>query len=204
MGRGAVDDIVRLRNRTRELAGHPDELNVVSIFAGLSGVAFFLLHLTSSLSAGEGTRALWACHVASLLAGSGILLRRAALVGTGVLWLLVGIPLWFVYLAIGEPFHPTSLLTHFGGFAVGCCGLKTLGMPRGVWWRALAGLWVLLVISRLTTPPELNVNLAWHVYQRGEPFAGYYPASLLLLSLGSLGLFYVGERQLRWMFPVDW
>jgi hypothetical protein len=123
------------------------ELNVMSIAAGIAGVTFFLLHLMSSFNAGEGIRALWACHVASLLAGLGILLRRSALVGVGVLWLLIGIPLWFVYLAIGEPFHPTSLLTHFGGFAVGCHGLRLLGMPRGLWLQSLVGLWVLLGIA---------------------------------------------------------
>lgn len=149
-------------------------------------------------------RALWACHVASLLAGLGILLRRAALVGVGVLWLLIGIPLWFVYLAIGEPFHPTSLLTHVGGFAVGCHGLRLLGMPRGLWWQALVGLWLLLGIARLTSPPELNVNLAWHVYQRSECIAGFHLATLLLLSIGSLCLFYVAERQFRRLFtPRD-
>lgn len=186
------------------IAGRRDEgLGGVSFLVGLAGVTFFLLHLISSLRDAEGMRALWACHIASLLAGTGILLRRAPLVGIGVLWLLAGIPLWCVYLAIGEPFHPTSLLTHFGGFAVGCHGLSLLGMPRGVWWKALAGLWVLLGIARLTSPPELNVNLAFHVYQRGVHFDGQYPASLLMLSLTSTGLFYIGEQQFRRMFPTD-
>jgi hypothetical protein len=54
---------------------------------------------------------------------------------------------------------------------------------------------------RLTSPPELNVNLAWHVYQGGERVTGFYPASLLLLSLGTLMLFYFAERQFQRWFP---
>jgi len=186
----------------REQTARHSGLDVLSLVAGFSGVTFFLAHLASGLSEGEGIRALWACHVASLLAGIGILLRSATPVGIGVLWLLAGIPLWAVYLAIGGPFNPTSLLTHFGGLAVGCHGLKTMGVPRGLWWKAIAGLWVLLAIARLTSPPELNVNLAWHVYQREGSFAGLYPAALLCLSLISMGLFYGAEQQLRRIFPL--
>jgi hypothetical protein len=170
--------------------------------AGIAGIAFFAIYFASRLPDGEPVSALWACHLACLLAGGGILLRRPAFVGIGVLWLLVGIPMWFVYLLIGGPFHWASLLTHFGGLAVGCVGLEALGMPRRLWWKAMAGLLVLLAISRFVSPPELNVNLSFHVYQSYEPFAGYYVAAIVGLSLGTTVFFAVAEQRLRRVFPA--
>jgi hypothetical protein len=170
--------------------------------AGVAGIAFFAIYFARRLNDGEAASALWACHLASLLAGAGILLRRAAPVGIGVLWLLVGIPMWFVYLSIGGPFRPTSFLTHFGGLAVGCLGLRALGMPRQVWWKAMAGLLILLGISRWVSPPKLNVNLSFHVYQSVNAFPGHYAASIIGLTLGTTLFFFIAERGLRRVFPT--
>jgi hypothetical protein len=82
--------------------------------------------------------------------------------------------LWFVYLAIGQLFRPTSALTHIGGIIVGYIGLKSLGMPRGIWWKAIAGLWLLLILSRWLGTPELNVNLAFHLYESRRMFPGFH------------------------------
>jgi|SRR5580704_7751347 hypothetical protein len=170
--------------------------------SGVAGIAFFAIYFARRVNEGEAASALWACHLASLLAGAGILLRRPAAVGIGVLWLLVGIPMWFVYLSIGGPFRPTSFLTHFGGFAVGCLGLRALGMPRQAWWKAMAGLLILLGISRWVSPPTLNVNLSFHVYQLVDPFPGYYAASIIGLTLGTTLFFFVAEQGLRRVFPT--
>jgi hypothetical protein len=149
--------------------------------------------LTDRLQDGEGASALWACHLASLMAGVGILLRRPKLIGISVLWLLVGLPLWCVYLSIGGVFRPTSVLTHIGGLAVACYGLKSFRMPRGIWWRAIGGLLLLLALSRWLTPPELNVNLAFHVYQPTNSFPGFHAVSLAALTVASAVSFFFVE-----------
>jgi hypothetical protein len=179
-------------------ASHPQ---IALNLAGAAGIAFFAIYFARRLNNGEAASALWACHLASLLAGVGILLRRASLIGIGVLWLLVGIPMWFVYLSIGGPFRPTSFLTHFGGLAVGCLGLRALGMPRQVWWKAMAGLLILLGISRWVSPPKLNVNLSFHVYQSVDPFPAYYAASIVGLTLGTTLFFFIAAQGLRGIFP---
>ncbi|MEZ6145455.1 MAG: hypothetical protein R3B91_08580 [Planctomycetaceae bacterium] len=111
---------------------------------GIAGVAFFAIYLIRRIQDGQVASALWACHLASLLTGTGILLRRPTFIGIGVLWLVVGIPLWCVYLAIGGAFRPASLLTHVGGLAVGVLGLKAIGMRSNLWWKAILVLLVLL------------------------------------------------------------
>jgi len=170
--------------------------------AGTAGIAFFALYFARRLHDGEAVSALWACHLASLLAGAGILLRQRSQIGIAVLWLLVGIPMWFVYLAIGGPYRPASALTHFGGLAVGCIGLATFGMPRRMWWKAMAGLLILLAVSRWVSPPELNVNLSFHVYQSADALPGYYAASLIGLTLCTTLCFFIAEQGLCRLFPA--
>ena len=124
------------------------------------------------------------------------------LVALGVLWLLVGIPMWFVYLSIGGPFRPASALTHIGGLAVGCLGLAAFGMPRQMWWKAMAVLLILLGISRWVSPPELNVNLSFHVYQTKDPFPGFYAAAIVGLTIFTTLFFFLAEQTLCRLFPV--
>ncbi len=159
------------------------------------------LYFARRLHDGETASALWACHLASLLVGAGILLRRAGFVAIGVLWLLVGIPMWFVYLSIGGPFRPASALTHLGGLAVGCLGLAAFGMPRQMWWKAMAGLLILLGVSRWVSPPALNVNLSFHVYQSRDPFPGFYAAAIVGLTIGTTLFLFLAEQALRRIFP---
>ena len=169
--------------------------------AGVAGIAFFALYFVRRLHDGELASALWACHLASLAVGTGILARRPGLVAIGVLWLLVGIPMWFVYLSIGGQFRPASVLTHFGGLAVGCIGLAAFGMRRQMWWKAMAGLLVLLGVSRWVSPRNLNVNLAFHVYQSKDPFPGFYTAAILGLTILTTIFFFLAEQALRQLFP---
>jgi hypothetical protein len=170
--------------------------------AGVAGIAFFAIYFARRLHDGEIASALWACHLASLSVGTGILLRRSGLVALGVLWLLVGIPMWIVYLSIGGAFRPASALTHVGGLAVGCLGLAALGMPRQMWWKAMAGLLILLAVSRWVSPPELNVNLSFHVYQSRDVFPGFYAAAIVGLTLLTTLFFFVAEEALCRIFPV--
>lgn len=169
--------------------------------AGVAGVGFFLLYLVRGIPDERALSSLWACHLASLLAGAGILFRRPAIIGVGVLWLFVGIPLWLVYLSLGGQFRPESAFTHLGGLAVGLCGLQHFGMPRRLWWRAIVGMWGLLIVSRLGLPPEQNVNLAFHCYQPTLPTTGFHLLCLGALTGVATVALLIAERGLRLLFP---
>ena len=60
-----------------------------------------------------------------------------------------------------EPFIPTSTLTHVLGLGLGIVGARRMGFPRQAWWAALAFVAGLMIFSRLFTPAEANVNLAF-------------------------------------------
>jgi hypothetical protein len=117
---------------------------------------------------------LWACHVAVALVGLGSLVRWRAAVGVGALVLAVGLPMWAIDVAIGGEFFWTSVLTHFGGLGAAVIALRRLGaLPRRAWWHAMLVVTALIVVSRLTTAPGENVNLAFHAW---GPFRQWFPA----------------------------
>jgi hypothetical protein len=140
---------------------------------------------------------LWMCHLASVLIAAGLLARVPSLNAVGVLWLLIGLPLWFLDLARGGAFHPTSTLTHVGGLAAGLWGARRLGFPAGAWWRAVLGMIALLLLSRAVTPPAENVNLAFAVWTGWEAVFPSHPLYVLALLVTSAGLFAAATPLLR-------
>ena len=95
------------------------------------------LHALVHLRRGEPHDLLWACHLAALLVGAGLLLRsadaerrRAALVV--LRHCRSGCSISFT----GGEFMPTaSLLTHVGALVIGIFGVRRLGLPRGAHGR---------------------------------------------------------------------
>ena len=168
---------------------------------GLMAICFYAIHGFYLMISGETPHLLWACHIGSLAVGFGLIFALPILVTIGVLWLGFGDLMWFLYLAGGGGFEPTSPLTHIGGFAVGIYGLHKTGLPKSSWIWALIGLIVLQQITRLLTPEALNINLAFRVHEGWEtvfPTYGFYLAVLLFLS-GSI--FFGFEALLNRMLP---
>jgi hypothetical protein len=105
-------------------------------------------------------------------------------------------------LAGGGEFYPTSCFTHIGGLAIGLYGARRLGVPGGTWWKAVVVLIVLILICRLVTPPQANVNVAFAIYPGMEKyFASHFSYLATMLSIAA-GYFFITEFVLRrWLAP---
>lgn len=157
-----------------------------STWLGLLAVALFAAHGTANVLQGHPENMLWACNVAVLAVGVGLLLRSPLMNAVGSLWLVVGLPLWALYLLEGGECLPTSPLSHLGGLVLGSLGSRKLGFPRNAWWKASLFLVLLHLFSRWATPPQENVNLAHFIWPGWED---YFPSHL---SYGAVVLsFYV-------------
>lgn len=130
--------------------------------AGALAILCSAAHTANHLAHGDHwSNALWACNIATLLVGAGLLLRAPRANAIGLLWLSVGLPLWLFDLAFGSPFLATSSLIHLPPLALGLLGARRLGVPRGAAWQACAALAALQILCRLTTPPVENVNMVF-------------------------------------------
>ena len=154
---------------------------------GVAAVSFYAVHAGQYLLRRQPENVLWICHLGALGVGVGLLLRQANIVAVGTLWLLVGLPLWLTDLRSGGEFIPTSLLTHVGGLVAGLVGLRQLGLPRGLWWKAVAASVPVLIVSRLLTPPSANINLSHRVHPGSESLFPSHPLYIATL-LGVLAV----------------
>lgn len=167
---------------------------------GLAALLGTAIHYTYHLYHQRPWDLLWACHVAALLIGVGCLFDWPPCVGVGVLWLVVGVPMWLLDLATGGELTPTSLLTHVGGLTVGLIYIGNRGMPSGAWWQAILAMAALQLVCRWTTPADANVNLAHAVYQGWE---GWFPSYrwYWVFLMGVFGVVFVAaEWGLTWSF----
>lgn len=172
----------------------PVKKNVASQ-TGLGSLAilFYLIHAAYWLRQGIPANILWACHIATLLVGVGLLVRQPRLTAVGLSWLILGTPLWLLDL-LSHPLYPTSLFTHVGGLVIGVWGVWRYGFPRHTWLWALVGLAILQQICRWITPPAENVNLAFAVFEGWEEMFPHYGRYLLLLASLAAAAFYALEQ----------
>jgi len=165
--------------------------------AGCIAILCYAVHAAFHLSRGEPQDLLWACHIAALLVGFGLLFRSAELNAIGLLWSSFGTSLWILDLATGGEWIPTALLTHVGALAFGILGVRWLGMPRHTAVKSTAGFLPLWALTRAVTPPWANVNVAFSVYQGWEhTFTRYPPYFAMLLVIG-FATFSIVERLMR-------
>lgn len=141
---------------TSEVA-RPTYLSVL----GVIGCAGYAVHAGYHYLHGTPEHAVWICHLAALLVGAALILNDARMNAAGLLCLSIGLPMWILSLAAGEPFIWTSPFTHVLGLVLGIIGARAMRVPRFAWLEALAFVFALMVSARLFTPAESNVNLAF-------------------------------------------
>ncbi len=164
---------------------------------GLGALGCYAVHAAYHVHRGHPEDLVWACHVGTLLVAFGLAARSPVANAIGFLWLVVGNVCWAMDLAAGGDFLPTSILTHAGGLVLGALGLRRMGLPRHAWWQALVGFVLLQQLSRWTTPPDANVNVAFRVWTGWEARFPSYPAYLAMLYAIALASFFVIDRVAR-------
>ena len=164
---------------------------------GLLALACFATHAGYHIYHHHPEDLLWGCHVGTATIAVSLLFRSATGNAIGVLFLLLGVPLWLLDVATGGELMPTSVPTHLGGLTIGLLGVGALGMPRHAWWKASLAMIALVLLCRCVTPERANVNVAFHVQPGWEglfPSHGWY---LVMLTALSGVVFFVAELGLR-------
>ena len=168
-----------------------------TISMGVLALLFFFVHEVVYVYRGHPENGLWACDVALLAVGFGLLLSSPILNAVGAFWLTAGLPIWVFYLFTGDDFVPTTFLTHLGGLALGYIGMKRLGVPSSTWYVAVATLFGLILLSRPLNSPHENVNFSYGVYAGLE---NIFPSYWIFMS--ALGVVFAGVfAALQWGLP---
>ena len=159
---------------------------------GILPLAFFLSQAAYYWRNGFGN-ILWMCNIGNLMLALGLFLNQPIMIRVAVVWSIPGLIVWFRYVVMGSGSSGSSMLAHIGSLMVGVLALRKVGVDRAAWRYAFAWYLILQVLCRLTTPKELNVNVAHHMYQGWEQvFSAYWKFWLVMTLVVAVGLWLLG------------
>ena len=172
---------------------------------GLLPLMFFLgqvVHYWRTNEPAQLAHLLWTCNLGNLLLAIGLLGNRASLIRVSVLWILPGLVIWFLYVVLTWGVFLSSTHAHVGGTVVALLGIWKVGMDRVSWLYAFGGYLLVQLISRLSTPAALNVNISQSVYDGWQTtFERYWKFWLATTLVTALILWGLGML-LRRLWPV--
>lgn len=118
------------------------------------------------------------CHVSHLVLAASLFFGFSLGVWVTSLWLVVGLVLWVWEIVVTRHIRSSFVtsFTHIVGFFLAYYSMKEVGhYPHAVWpWAGLFFI-IMQVVSRLTTPKELNVNVAHDIHRAmASLFRNYY------------------------------
>jgi hypothetical protein len=161
---------------------------------GLLSVGFFAVHAAGYFLRGEPYEVLWCCTVANLGIGVALLTGSPRLNAIGLCWLVYGNGLWLADVVVSRHLIPTSILIHIGGPLISFFALRRLGWPRRTYVAATLALMGLQLFSRVTTPPQKNINVAFGLPAGFEWMFPNYPAYYAVMLAIALAVFFATER----------
>jgi hypothetical protein len=144
---------------------------------------FFLVQGLHYWRTNELGHMLWMCNIGNLLLAVSLFLNRPALMRVAVLWTIPGLIIWIIFVVLPWGLFFSSILAHVGGTLVAMFVLFRVGMERKTWLYATGWYLIVQLLSRLFTPPELNVNLAHHMQSGWEHTFNHYWQFLLTLDV---------------------
>jgi hypothetical protein len=161
---------------------------------GILPLIFFLAQAIHYWEINELGHMLWMCNIGNLVLAIGLFLGNAILIRVAVLWMIPGLIVWGIYVtptwgmlltgqySLSQIFGVlSSTFAHLGGLSVGVVALRRIRMDKRAWLYAFAWYFLMQLVSRLLTPPAMNVNLSHRIQDGFETaFSAYWKFWLLL------------------------
>ena len=170
---------------------------------GLLPLILFLAQTLHYWRYGGLENLLWMCNVGNLLLAIGLLLNHRELIRAAAIWTIPGLGVWFWYVWLSGDTALSSTLAHVGGLIVALLALHRVRMDRLAWLYAFAWYLFLQLVSRLTTAPDLNVNVAHHIQTGWESaFSSFWKFWLVMTVVVAVGLWTIG-RLLSLLWPAS-
>ncbi len=151
---------------------------------GFALLALLICHALLKAQAGMLSEMLWTSHVTSGLLAVGLIFDLPMLMAIGFLFhLAVATPAYILLLLGHGDTNWTSFLLHSLTPIAGWIAWRKLPLPTQTWWLAWLVCLLLVILCRVFTPEQLNINLAFKSWE-SAPFLGEwfnYTAVLLFI-----------------------
>ena len=171
--------------------------------AGLIPLLIFAYRLAQYLSVGTPDWIMYNCHLSTLLLalamfGGWVLGLRIA-----AIWLVVGLPLWLIDAWVIQELWIASIVSHLGGFLLALYVSQRVRANGRSWLPALGWFLFWQLVTRYTTAPALNINIAHSPYAVCARWFSYYWSFWPVCAAGVGLLAWSAERGLTWLYPVQ-
>jgi hypothetical protein len=170
---------------------------------GALPIIIFIARLIQYIQVGAPDWVVASCHVSNLMLGVGMIFGALLLIRVAVIWLIIGLPMWVIDAVATRELWLSSIYSHVGGFLI---GLYAIGKARATgksWLPALIWFVFLQSVTRHTTAPELNVNVAHFPYElvRGwfPSYWAFWPVCLAIVT----AMVWIVEHMLLTLYPLN-
>ena len=167
---------------------------------GLLPLAFFIGQVVHYWRFGGLGNLAWMCNVGNLLLAIGLFINHKELIRASAIWTIPGLGVWYWYVWL--PGGISSAVAHIGGIIVGMFVLSRVRMDRIAWVYAFAWYLFMQLVSRLTTSPEINANVAHHMQTGWEAVFGSYWKFWLVMSVLVAAVLWAIGMVLSWIWPA--
>jgi hypothetical protein len=165
---------------------------------GIWPLGFFLGHAIHYWREGGFGNMLFMCNAGNLLLAIGLFSGEKRMTRAAAIWTIPGLALWILFVLFVYPLVWASVFVHLGGIIVALLALRWVRVDRLAWLYAFIWYLVLQLAARLTTAPELNVNVAWRIQPGWEgAFSSYWKFWLVMSLLVAASLWVINLALLR-------
>lgn len=169
---------------------------------GFLPLIFFLAQVFHYWQSKELGHLAWMCNVGNLLLAIGLFLNHKELIRASAIWTIPGLGIWFWFVWLQGSTAWSSTLAHVGGIIVGLFVLSRVRMDRIAWLYAFAWYLLIQIVSRLITPPDMNVNVVFKVQPGWEgAFSSLWKFWLVMTLVVAAVLWSIG-MVLSWIWPA--
>ena len=170
---------------------------------GVLPIIIFIARLIQYIQVGAPDWIVASCNISNLMLGIGMIFGAPLLVRVATVWLIIGLPMWILDAVVTRDLWWSSIYSHVGGFLIGLYAISKTRATGRSWLLALSWFVFLQMITRYTTAPELNVNIAHFPYElikgRFTSYWMFWPACLLVVT----AMVWVVEFMLQRFYPLD-
>lgn len=160
---------------------------------GVLPLIFFLAQAIHYWRIDQLGHMVWMCNIGNLILALALFFEKPVLVRVAAIWMVPGLVVWFIYVVLAWGVFFSSTLAHVGGLTVAMFALKWYRMDRTSWRYAFGWYLAIQLISRFSTPADLNVNLAHAIAPGWErTFQSYWSFWLVLTAVGAAVLWLTG------------
>lgn len=169
---------------------------------GLIPLLIFAYRLAQYISVGTPDWIMYNCHLSTLLLALALFGGWVLGLRIAAIWLVVGLPMWLIDAWVIQELWIASIVSHLGGFLLALFVSQRVRANGRSWLPALGWFLFWQLVTRYTTAPALNVNIAH------SPYAGcarwfshyWYFWSVCAAVVGLLA--WSAERGLAWLYPI--